>query len=41
MGKVFRMNGDIATEHLHLAAVSYGAYAVSAIGEDSVAAGFF
>ncbi|MGA9721118.1 MAG: phenylalanine--tRNA ligase subunit beta, partial [Candidatus Binatus sp.] len=41
MGKVFRMDGDIATEHQHLAAVSYGPYALSAIGERSVAAGFF
>ncbi len=41
MGKIFRMNGDIATEHNHLAAVSYGPYAISAIGEQSVAAGFF
>ncbi len=41
MGKIFRMNGDIATEHNHLAAVSYGPYALSAIGEHSVTAGFF
>jgi phenylalanyl-tRNA synthetase beta chain len=41
MGKVFRMNGDIASEHNHLAAVSYGPYALSAVGEQSVAAGFF
>jgi phenylalanyl-tRNA synthetase beta chain len=41
MGKTFRMDGDAATEHTHLAAVSYGAYALSAIGEHSVAAGFF
>jgi len=41
MGKTFRIDGDIATEHLHLAAVSYGPYALSAIGEHSVAAGFY
>src|SRR5271156_3533919 len=41
MGKTFRMDGDIATEHLHLAAVSYGPYAVSAIGEHPVPGGFF
>ena len=41
IGKIFRMDGDIATEHNHLAAVSYGPYALSAIGEHSVAAGFF
>ena len=41
IGKTFRMDGDIASEHLRLAAVSYGPYAVSAIGEHSVAAGFF
>ena len=41
MGKVFRMNDDIASEHNHLAAVSYGPYAISAIGDQSVAAGFF
>ena len=41
MGKTFRMDGDVATEHHHLAAVSYGAYALSAIGEHSVMAGFF
>ena len=41
MGKTFRMDGDAATEHTHLAAVSYGAYALSAIGERSVTAGFF
>jgi phenylalanyl-tRNA synthetase beta chain len=41
MGKTFRMDGDAATEHHHLAAVSYGAYALWAIGEHSVAAGFF
>ena len=41
IGKTFRMDGDIPTEHNHLAAVSYGAYALSAIGEHSVTAGFF
>ena len=41
IGKTFRMDGDIAAEHNHLAAVSYGPYALSAIGENSVAAGFF
>ena len=41
IGKTFRMNGDVASEHLHIAAVSYGPYALSAIGEHSVAAGFF
>ncbi len=41
IGKTFCMHGDAATEHDHLAAVSYGTYAVSAIGEQSVAAGFF
>ncbi len=41
IGKTFRMNGDIAAEQLHIAAVSYGPYALSAIGEHSVAAGFF
>src|SRR5271168_5171764 len=41
IGKTFRMNGDVAAEHLHLAAVSYGPYALSAIGDHSVAAGFF
>ncbi len=41
IGKTFRMDGDIATEHFHLAAVSYGPYALSAIGEQSVMAGFF
>ena len=41
MGKTFRMDGDVATEHHHLAAVSYGAFALSAIGEHSVMAGFF
>ncbi|HZC47185.1 MAG TPA: phenylalanine--tRNA ligase subunit beta, partial [Candidatus Acidoferrum sp.] len=41
IGKTFRMDGDIATEHLHLAAVSYGPYALSAVGDHSVAAGFF
>jgi phenylalanyl-tRNA synthetase beta chain len=41
IAKTFRMDGDLATEHLHLAAVSYGPYAVGAIGEHSVAAGFF
>ncbi|MGA9742094.1 phenylalanine--tRNA ligase subunit beta, partial [Candidatus Binatus sp.] len=41
MGKTFRMDGDVATEHHHLAAISYGAYALSAIGEHSVMAGFF
>jgi phenylalanyl-tRNA synthetase beta chain len=39
--KTFRMDGDVAAEHLHLAAVSYGPYAISAIGDHSVAAGFF
>lgn len=41
MGKTFSMDGDVATERHHLAAVSYGAYALSAIGEQSVTAGFF
>ena len=41
IGKIFRMNGDMATEQLHLAAVSYGPYALSAIGEQSVTGGFF
>jgi len=41
IGKTFRMHGDVATERHHLAAVSYGAYALSAIGEHSVTAGFF
>ncbi len=41
IGKIFRMDGDLASEHLHLSAVSYGPYAVSAIGEHSVTAGFF
>ncbi|MGA7870788.1 MAG: phenylalanine--tRNA ligase subunit beta, partial [Candidatus Binatus sp.] len=41
MAKIFRVDGDIATEHHHLAAVSYGPYALSAIGEQSAAAGFF
>ena len=41
IGKTFRMDGDIASEHLRLAAFSYGPYAISAIGEHSVAAGFF
>jgi phenylalanyl-tRNA synthetase beta chain len=41
IGKAFRMDGDIAAEQFHLAAVSYGPYAFSAIGEHSVAAGFF
>ena len=41
IGKTFRMDGDIATEQNHLAAVSYGPYAVSASWRASVAAGFF
>jgi len=41
IGKTFRMDSDAATEHHHLAAVSYGVYALSAIGEHSVTAGFF
>jgi phenylalanyl-tRNA synthetase beta chain len=41
IGKTFRMDGDMATEQLHIAAVSYGPYALSAIGDHSVAAGFF
>ncbi len=41
MGKTFGMDGDVAAERHHLAAVSYGAYALSAIGEQSVTAGFF
>jgi phenylalanyl-tRNA synthetase beta chain len=41
IGKSFRMNGDLATEQLHLAAVSYGQYALAAVGEQSVTAGFF
>ena len=41
MGKTFSMNGDLATEHYHLGAVSYGNYALSAIGEPGINAGFF
>ncbi len=41
IGKTFSMNGDVATEHHHLAALSYGTYALSAIGEHGVKAGFF
>ena len=41
IGKTFGMNGDIATEHSHIAALSYGSYALSAIGEPGVKAGFF
>jgi phenylalanyl-tRNA synthetase beta chain len=41
IGKTFSMNCDVATEHHHLAALSYGTYALSAIGEHGVKAGFF
>jgi len=41
IGKTFNMHGDIATEHNRLAALSYGTYALSAIGEPGVKAGFF
>jgi len=41
IGKTFGMDGDAAAERHHLAAVSYGAYALSTIGEHSVTAGFF
>ncbi|HEV2171794.1 MAG TPA: phenylalanine--tRNA ligase subunit beta, partial [Candidatus Binatus sp.] len=41
IGKTFRMDGDLATEQNHLAAISYGPYAISAIGESGVVAGFF
>ncbi len=41
IGKTFGMNGDLATEQSHLAALSYGTYALSAIGEQGVKAGFF
>jgi phenylalanyl-tRNA synthetase beta chain len=41
IGKTFSMNGDLAAEHYHLGAVSYGNYALSAIGEPGVKAGFF
>ena len=41
IAKSFSMNGDLATEHSHLAALSYGTYALSAIGEPGIKAGFF
>jgi phenylalanyl-tRNA synthetase beta chain len=41
LGKTFSMNGDLATEQSHFAGVSYGPYAISAIGDQSVIAGFF
>lgn len=41
IGKTFRMDGDLAAERNHLAAVSYGPYAISAIGEPGIVAGFF
>jgi phenylalanyl-tRNA synthetase beta chain len=41
IGKTFSMNGDIAEEHSHIAALSYGTYALSEIGEHGVKAGFF
>jgi phenylalanyl-tRNA synthetase beta chain len=41
IAKTFEMEGDLAQEHLHLAAVSYGPYALGSIGEPAVKAGFF
>src|SRR5258708_15514372 len=41
IGKTFSMHGDLAIEHYHLGAVRYGNYALSAIGEHGVKAGFF
>jgi phenylalanyl-tRNA synthetase beta chain len=41
IAKTFRMDGDLATEQLHLGGVSYGQYAISAIGDPSITAGFF
>jgi phenylalanyl-tRNA synthetase beta chain len=41
IGKTFRMDGDLAAEQNHLAAISYGPYAISAIGEPGIMAGFF
>jgi phenylalanyl-tRNA synthetase beta chain len=41
IAKTFSMNGDLATEQSHLAALSYGTYALSAIGEPGIKAGFF
>ena len=40
IGKTFGMDGDVAAERNHLAAVSYGTYALSGIGEAGVKAGF-
>jgi phenylalanyl-tRNA synthetase beta chain len=41
IGKTFRLDGDLAAEQNHVAAVSYGPYTISAIGESAVVAGFF
>jgi phenylalanyl-tRNA synthetase beta chain len=41
IGKVFSRDGDLPGERTCLAAISYGAYALAAIGEELVKAGFF
>ncbi|HUO06533.1 MAG TPA: phenylalanine--tRNA ligase subunit beta [Candidatus Binataceae bacterium] len=41
IGKTFAMDGDLPAEAIRIAAVSYGTYALSAIGEPGVKAGFF
>ncbi|MDO8432980.1 MAG: phenylalanine--tRNA ligase subunit beta [Candidatus Binatus sp.] len=41
IGKTFAMEGDLPLEQNRLAAISYGTYALAAIGEHGVKAGFF
>lgn len=41
IAKTFSMHGDVASEHLHLGAISYGNFVLAAIGEPGVKAGFF
>ncbi len=41
IAKTFSMHGDVATEHLRLGAVSYGNFALAAMGEPGIKAGFF
>ncbi len=41
IGKTFAMEGDLPHEENRLAAISYGTYALAAIGEPGVKAGFF
>jgi phenylalanyl-tRNA synthetase beta chain len=41
IGKTFAMHGDVATERSRLAAVSFGTFAASGVGEPGVKAGFF